>query len=245
MRSKTIQKHSDAIKQKTGIDFAQYRDDEWAATLAELIRFPLYAGKVLARPLILLLLLVVGISIWTYADGHPAFALFFFVSGLVLTIPNGLQLGVIWFIYTLTGDLSKLLMLTTAKVRNILGQLSDRKQLKAGSASLIQGVVFSMLLPDVNRVIKKSIPVAGGLVAWVVGSLLAGLTRHVQKKIADIPEKEQTEAQSYLALDRVDQASHSLARRTARWVSAPIVLLWLIVAGVSALIIWLEYRALY
>ncbi|MEM7660088.1 MAG: hypothetical protein AAF399_28525, partial [Bacteroidota bacterium] len=73
MRRKKLAKRVEALTKRTGVNFDQYRDDEWASALAELIRFPIYAFKTLVRPPILLLLVVIGVTIWAYATGHGAF----------------------------------------------------------------------------------------------------------------------------------------------------------------------------
>ncbi|MEM7654941.1 MAG: hypothetical protein AAF399_02335, partial [Bacteroidota bacterium] len=146
---------------------------------------------------------------------------------------------------TLSGDLSQLLTLSTGKVRTILRQLANRKQLKTGASSLLQGVVFSLLLPDLNRVIKKSIPIVGGIVALVVGSVLHALTKRLQKRISDIPEQSGPVSRQYEALDRVDAGAEDISRSAARVVSAPFWFIWLFVGGGTALIIYLEYQALY
>ncbi|MEM7369412.1 MAG: hypothetical protein AAF587_12490 [Bacteroidota bacterium] len=255
MRLDSIQKRAKGIQEKTGIDFSQYKDEAWAEQLSELLRFPQYAIKTAIQPPILLLVIVIVLSVICFQTGHGAFGTVFLLTGIVLSIPNGLLLAVIYFVFSLTSDVHRLLELSLGKARVIaekVGELGDKQQRRARLAELIQGVIFSMVLPDLNRVVKKSVPLIGGLVAAVLGSLLSRMAKRLEKRLSRMPEPDvleealvPQEGKRLAALDKIEYGSERLTQGTARVVSAPFFVVWLLVAIVSSLIIYLEYQALY
>lgn len=255
MKLKTIKKQAENIQSKTGIDFSQYRDEAWSDQLSELVRFPQYALKTLIQPAVLLIVLVIIVAIVCFNTGHAAFGGIFLLTGILLAIPNGILLGIIYFIFSITGDVHRLLELTLQKVRLIAEQLGmdgNKQQRKAKLAELAQGVLFSMLLPDLNRVVKKSIPLVGGIVAAILGSLLKAVSHRLEQRLTKMPEPDVLEealapkkGKRLAALDKVESGSESLTQGIAKVVSSPFFIVWIIIAALSAMIIYMEYQALF
>lgn len=255
MKLATIQKRAKGIQDKTGINFSQFKDEAWAEQLSELLRFPQYAIKTAIQPPIFLLLIVIGVVVYCFQSGHGVFGTVFLLTGIVLTIPNGILLSAIYFVFSFTGDIHRLLELSLGKARVIaekVGELGDQQQRKSRLAELIQGVMFSMILPDLNRVVKKSVPLIGGLLAAVLGGLLVRLGKRLEKRLTKMPEPDVLEealvpheGKRLAALDKIEHGSERITEGTARVVSTPLFVIWLIVASVSALIIYLEYQAFY
>ncbi len=255
MKLKTIRRNYESVKAKTGIDFEQYQEESWGETVADLIFFPQYAFfSIIKGPLVLvgLVIVIAGLS---YYFGHTAFALFFGLIGLVLGLVNGVFLGCIWFVRSLTDDLNRLVGLTVQKSNSVIQSFNDPTQRAAYTADamdVVRGVVFSMVLPEVNRVVAKKVPVIGGLVAYVMGLAVSKMTDGIENRLnqtgpkegnaqAALPPTEQQMAR----LTSIQNTSDRIADGTASVASFPFKVVLGIVGtlslGVVALLYWMLF----
>ncbi|MEL6654270.1 MAG: hypothetical protein AAFQ87_26060 [Bacteroidota bacterium] len=250
MKTSVIKRNYDAIKQKTGIDFEQYKEESWGETIANLVFFPQYAISNILKGPGLLLLIVFTIAIICMFTEHKTFGFFFLIFGIVFGIINGFYLGCIWFVRSLTSDINSLLNLTLQKSGSIINSFNDPEQKAAYQASLIdivRGVIFSMILPEVNKVISKKVPFIGGVIAWLSGQAIGKMANNLESKIKEKGDKEEISEQAAPAqqlgvLSKVEKTADKVADTTASIASFPFKLLLgifgMIWAGITAFLYW-------
>lgn len=250
MKTSVIKRNYDAIHKKTGIDFEQYKEESWGETIANLVFFPQYAISNILKGPGLMLLIVIVVAIACMFTEHRTFGFFFLIVGIVFGIVNGFYLGCIWFIRSFAQDLGGLLKLTVQKSSSIITSFNDPEQKKAYKASLIdvvRGVVFSMILPEVNKVISKKVPFIGGVIAWISGKAIGKMADSLEGRIQETGEEteisEQAEPAEQLGvLKKVEQTTDKVADTTATIAAFPFKLLfgifgaiWL---GIIAILYW-------
>ena len=253
MKLSKIQSTYESIKAKTGIDFEQHKEASWGERVADLVFFPQYALTAILKGPAVLVGLVLIIALVSGYFGHTSFAVFFGLIGLVLGIVNGFYLGCIWFIRTLTNDLNGLVDLTLEKSQSVVSSFKDPSQRAAYGASaidVVQGVIFSMILPEVNRVVSKKVPVIGGAVAFVLGKVITKMGSSLETRLLKAAEEEHirpdAEPEQQLALfSKIDNQSDKIASGAARVASFPFKVLLavfgVISLGILGLIYWLLY----
>ncbi|MFK7922058.1 MAG: hypothetical protein AB8H47_08885 [Bacteroidia bacterium] len=253
MKTSVIKRNYDAIQKKTGIDFEQYKEESWGETIANLVFFPQYAiSNILKGPGVMLLLVIVIAIVCMFTE-HRTFGVFFLIFGIVFGIVNGFYLGCIWFIRSFTQDLGGLLNLTVQKSSAIITSFNDPEQKSAYKASLIdvvRGVVFSMILPEVNKVIGKKVPFIGGVIAWISGKAIGKMADSLEGRIQETGEEKEISAlaapaQQLGVLKKVEQTTDKVADTTATIAAFPFKLLLGIFGAIWLIIIAILYWTMF
>ncbi|MEM6343726.1 MAG: hypothetical protein AAF927_07590 [Bacteroidota bacterium] len=250
MKTSVIKRNYDAVRKKTGIDFEQYKDESWGETIANLVFFPQYAITNILKGPGLLILLVIIIAVVCMLTEHKTFGFFFLLFGIFFGLINGFYLGCIWFIRSFANDLTGLLNLTIQKSGSIITSFNDPAQKSAYKASLVdivRGVVFSLILPEVNKVIGKKVPLIGGVIAWISGKAIGKMADSLENRIQETGEENEISekaepAQQLGVLQKVEKTADKVADTTSKIASFPFKVLlaifgfvWL---GFTALLYW-------
>lgn len=252
---------SEQFRKKTGIDLIQYRNEELVSTLADLLIFPKYAISKIAAPVL-----------WTFAglwiaclilmnfDGSSAFSLL--VLGSILALPNGILLGILNFLDSLSADMSKILFLSLQTAKNILTDLNNlQSKIKEGEfelpklSELIKGVIYVVILPSLSKVIQKKFPLIGNFVAnlmeRIVESLHKKTIESIEKQEKELAEKIEAKTENYVGIldkfcqksiqkiDFVEEQSSNLVKKSIQMVSMPIRWFSISFLGVSSLFLLL------
>jgi len=200
MKKRAIIALAKSLYEKTGVSFEKYQNEELANSIANLLMFPRYAISVFIRPIFFVFLTLLLAALIYLFIGATLFALALFILSLILSLTVGGMLGSTIFIAKVGNDVEKILTLSLEILQQILfdsKRVNFAKEIKQRVypklSEMINGVVLLVLLPTLQRVIKKKIPVVGGIVSAILGRIIMVWARRIQKKIQNENEKlEQT-----------------------------------------------------
>jgi hypothetical protein len=159
----------------TGIDLRDYRRPELVEVIGDLITFPIYAGKFVVIPLAAYLVItaILAIAVSGYMPTVIAVILIPVLSGA-----NALTTASLLFLFRLRDDVTKAAMagldLTKEVAKDIRGvyQKRDDKSLVFPRFGLIfQSVMYVVIVPTIIVVLKRKIPLIGGLFSGLVRRL--------------------------------------------------------------------------
>lgn len=158
------------LLERTGIDFSRYRDPQLSEAVANAVTFPLYLGKALTRPVGLLLLLTVAAFVLTESAFLKTLLVF---PGSLLVVANGVLLGLVLFIGRIRTDMktvfdisSNLCVQALKDIGAARAKMRDRGRFPS-TLEIFQGLNAIVILPLVIETLKRRVPFAGGLGAWV------------------------------------------------------------------------------
>lgn len=170
MDPRRIEKINADLEERTGIDFSRYRDPELSEAIANAMTFPLYLGKALSRPVGILLLLAVTAFVLTESAFLKTLLVF---PGVLLVFANGVLLGLVLFVGRIRTDMKKVFDISSNLCVQALKDISAaRSRLRDGgrfpsTLEIFQGLNAIVILPIVIETLKRRVPFAGGLGAWV------------------------------------------------------------------------------
>ena len=181
------------FKHKTGVDLRDYKRPELVDTVANLISFPIYAGKLLIIPLAIYFLLGL-IPVFMVEGSARVIVAIVFIP--LLGTANAVTTAAILLVIRLSEDISKALTAglsltaeVTSDVRNVYQKRDNRSLQFPTFAEIFNGVMYVVVVPTVVIVINRKVPLIGGLFSGLVRRL-ADLTtgRTIRKLAVENPE---------------------------------------------------------
>ncbi len=176
------------LREQTGIDFANYRNQALFDTIAELLIFPRYAARLILGPLVALELVVVLIGGYWYFESRPGLAILTWGLGGVGALVNGLLWGMVRFAKQLAHDVDQIGQLTTDTAARILtdcGQLGGQASLgqlpKLSEVAL--GTVYLVLLPGISKAMERKLPLLGGPISSLINTVVGALAQQVADRL--------------------------------------------------------------
>ncbi|MEO0472675.1 MAG: hypothetical protein AAF206_23875 [Bacteroidota bacterium] len=252
MSTKKAHRYSQHL-QSLGIQLDSYQDDEWASTLSSLIRFPQYVVRsIIGMPLLFLGLFIAVLVVLSYND-KTAFVALVLPFGLALSLINGFLWGAIRFISRLGNDLNRVLDLTLEKFEVVVAQargVGSKGKARSSLADLFQSFVFGMVLPDVTKVIKKSVPLVGGLAAFLAGRVFMGMSKRVSKRLKkneaqqpiDQKQSETVQQQQRIAIvQKIERGADTFTSHSVRIASFPFKVFAFLLGGSTILFFWIAW----
>jgi len=172
---------NEKIKEELGIDMTEYRNEEVAEKLVEMLVFPIYAASWIIRPM--LVGVVMYIAGFFILDLYHIQYLLYGIVGLILILATGLVFGILYFLNRMHQDIESIMgytvdvgnrsMLDVKKVQNLGGRGMESKDSKK---LLLIGVVKIVTVPVIAKVLGNKIPLMGGLLAGSIERILLMMT---------------------------------------------------------------------
>ena len=183
MKEERIRQLNEELKNKTGVDFSTYRNEELTETVSNALTFPLYFGRCISQPVLallglnLLLIIVVDSGYMKTFMGFPGFP---------LALVNGILLGLVLFIRRVRADMGKVFNISAdLSLQAVKDIAAARSRVQQGGKfpsllEIFQGMNAIVVLPVVMRIVEKKVPFLGGLVSRIVG----GFFNRVDRRLA-------------------------------------------------------------
>ena len=174
---------------KTGVDLRDYQRPEIVELIGDLVTFPLYAGKSLIIPL----------GIYLLITSILAFLVTGYISNIVaiifiplFSVANALTTAAILFLFRLRNDITEAIKAgmdlskeVTRDVRNVYVLKENNAFGFPSFAEIFRGVMHVVIVPITIAVLKKKIPIIGGLFSGLVRKLANLTTRKTIKSLAE------------------------------------------------------------
>lgn len=180
---KDIEELQDTISRELGVDITKYRDEEVADNLVDLLVFPKYIVKWIARPvLISFILFIIGFFVIDLV--HIQY-LIYGIVGLVLFLIVGIFAGVLNLSRKLNEDLESISDYSLGVLKNSMLDIGDvggrinKNNIKDVVSMLFKGVIHLVTLPMLGKAIDNKVPLASGLVKLVVERSLGGIANRL------------------------------------------------------------------
>lgn len=245
-----IEEIKKTIFDELGIDIAKYQDESVAENLVDLLIFPKYIAKWVARPVLFFLLLyIVGFFV---VDLVHIQYLIYAIVGLVLFQLTGVFAGVLSLTRKLDEDLSRiseysldLVKNSVHDIENISSRLSSSNR-KDVMSLLFKGIIHVVTIPMMTQAIEKKVTVGSKLVKGLVKNSLVAVSNKLEFEEAKI-KSEVTEDGSdskFLTLyaKAIDKASGGISGTlgsVSKIVGTPFKLGFYITGGLLVLFLYL------
>lgn len=172
------------IKTKLGLDLKKYRNDEVAVDVVDIIVFPVYAITWISIPV--LISIVVFVLGYFVLDLTTLDIMAYSTLGLVLMLLSGVFAGLLYFIRKLRKDIlsiidyiMKLMKSTAGDTNQTPWNFSSEQQVKSMKL-LFSGITHVVILPVINKVLTKKIPLLGAMVSGFVGRILSSISNRIK-----------------------------------------------------------------
>ncbi len=171
----------------TGVNLEDYRRPEIAEFISNILTFPIYAGKYIIIPLFIYLIItsILALLVTGYFSTLVAIILI-----PVASIINALTTAAIPFIFRLRSDITQavsaglgLTKEVSEDVRNVYLKKKNNTLEFPGFGETFRGVMHVVIVPTIIAVLKRKIPLIGGLFSGLVRRLANLATR---KTIEDV-----------------------------------------------------------
>ena len=245
---------------RTGIDLRNYKKPELLDLISDLLTFPIYAGKSIIIPL--LIYLVVTIILAVLVTGYfSTIAAIIFIP--VFSVLNALTTAALLFIFRLRKDMTEAvgagLSLTkevTKDVRNVQLKRENKSFSFPSFAEIFNGVMRVVIVPSIITVVKKKIPLIGGLFSGLIRKLADLTTGRTIKKIAaenpEVLDQEppKTGKESWLVerletISRIADKANRIVSQSIKWASwillLPTSIVFAIVLAITVFSYWLIF----
>lgn len=171
------------------IDLSTYQSEEVTDRIAYLITFPIYVIGILIWPLLVSIVLFVSGYFVLRLDGLDH--LFYPLLGLPLLVLGGFFIGLVWLISRLKDDLVSIMDYSLV----VFKQAASNMQKDGGGSrdygAVFSGVMNSVILPSVRKVLENKVILIGGFVYSIVNKIV---TRVTQKYINNKPKDNRGES---------------------------------------------------
>ena len=143
-------------------------------TISSTLIFPIYAGRYILTPLLLLLIFFSLLALVSPLGFLGS--ILYIPSAWIFSLPLGLLLGLIFLIKKLVTDIQNFLNTTLSIVSiSINEKIATKNQTSVVSINIfeeINHVLNEHLIPALNILVKKKIPFIGGLVIVLISRIL-------------------------------------------------------------------------
>ncbi|MFP4475319.1 MAG: hypothetical protein ACLFOY_07140 [Desulfatibacillaceae bacterium] len=155
-----ITKRSEEIEKRTGVDFSRYRTAEMAESLADaaLAAHPLWLVPVFLKWILLVFVVANGVAVGAVLASDPGgVTIFLLFAAANAAVPFvGVPFAVIRVLDRILGGLVDALYLSLDVARNVVHDLAARGGLfRVGVADVVQGVVIVVVIPSLNRALRR------------------------------------------------------------------------------------------
>ena len=189
------------IQEKLGVNLMQYRNEEIAENIIDMLVFPAYAISWVIRPIIIAFIIyILGFFI---LDLSVVEMIVYGIIALVLFFLCGLFGGLMYFVRKLKNDISGIVDYTLnvmtssiADSEKVKGSIPVDKQGESMSL-LFKGITHIVVLPVVSKVLSNKIPIFGMLMSGFVEKILstvAGRMNFENEVVGEEPSEKLSEA---------------------------------------------------
>ena len=208
------------IKDELGIDVKQYRNEEVAENIVELLILPQYIFNWIVRPILLALLIYIAgfffldlVHIEYLIYGIIGFGLFFF---------TGVLIGLLLLIWKMKSDVWSIIEYSLNMMNSAIGDLNkvnhqiDGENKKYVLGLLFQGITHIVIIPILSHGMSNKIPVVGGFLKNTIIKVLTSISdksdfEDVQLK-EELQQKE-TASNTYEAYEQsISKASNGIEK---------------------------------
>lgn len=238
------------IKTELGIDLGKYRDPEVVERISDLLVFPLYVISWTVRPMIIAFVLYLA-GFFLLDLVHVQYLLYL-VFGLLLFLSTGLFAGIFYLTVKFKADILSIMRYSMDILQRVvkdvdaLNTTTDATNRKEVLQLLFLGTMHLITIPVTSEVVGRKVPLIGGLVSGLVLKVLRGMTnlfRFDQINLANATASAGDEGKilpMYLAgLSKFQGAFDQLINLSIRVVQWPTGFLFILVAGLTWLFVWL------
>lgn len=144
------------------IDYSKYQIEDILETIADVIMFPIYIGKVMSIVIIVTLFIISGLAY--FYTIHWGFSILFILITFIVSLPSIILISIIRLINTISDDINKVIAIsieTTKHVYKDSGLLKNQRQngvsLKSSFTDVFRGVSLYIIRPGLKRVLSKKL----------------------------------------------------------------------------------------
>lgn len=245
---------------KTGVDLRDYQRPEIVELIGDLVTFPLYAGKSLIIPLFIYLL-ITGVLAFVVTGYFSTILAIVFIP--IFSVANALTTAAILFLFRLRNDITEAIKAgmdlskeVTRDVRNVY-VLKEHDALGFPSfAEIFRGVMHVVIVPITISVLKKKIPIIGGLFSGLVRKLANLTTSKTIKNLAeehpeilDVDPPEDVEEATWIErskkIENIADSTGKVISTSIKWASwallAPFTISFGVVLAITIYCYWLIF----
>jgi hypothetical protein len=179
--TKESQLAANKFEAKTGVDLEVYRRPELAEMIGSLVSFPIYAGQYVIIPFLVYLIITIFLAYLVTGELATLLAIIFIP---LFSISNALATAALLFLFRLRKDMTAavsaglgLTREVTEDLRNVHLKRQNNTLEFPGFGETFKAVMQVVIIPTVIAVIKRKIPLIGGLFAGLIRRIADLATR--------------------------------------------------------------------
>jgi hypothetical protein len=172
MKAERIKRLNDELLRRTGVDFSRYRNQELVDTVANAVTFPVFFARSVSRSVGALLLLMCAGIIAVKSNYYETFLAF---VGFPLALINGVLLGIVLFIRRIRDDMVRVFEISARLTLQVMSDIGAARSNLSGKANsfpglleIFQGVNMIVVLPVITGILRRRLPLLGGLAARII-----------------------------------------------------------------------------
>jgi len=157
------------------IDLSKYQSEEVTDRIADLITFPIYVIGILIWPfLVSVVLFAAGYFVLNLSGiDHIVYPLF----GLPLLVLMGLFVGLVWLLSQLKDDLVSIMDYSLVVFKQAVANMQkDPGNGSRDYGAVFNGVMSSVIMPSVRKVLENRVIFVGGFVYSLVNKIVIRIT---------------------------------------------------------------------
>lgn len=214
MKTKQVRKDNlnERIQEELGINLAEYRNEEIASSLVELLVFPTYIVNWVIRPVIIaFVLFILG---YFFIDLVHIEYIIYTILGFLLFIITGLTVGLWLLSVQMKQDIGDILNFALDTMSNVLNDVKNiQNSMTINKNSEVMGLLFSgiiqvTIIPVLSSVISKKMKFGGFIIEGFVSKVLNIVASKMKFDEVELKESESlTEKNSYKRPEHQDNKS--------------------------------------
>lgn len=229
------------------IDYSKYEVDEVAETIADVILFPFYIGKVLLV-VVLAFMVLIGLLAYEYTS-HFMLGFLFFILSYVVSLPSIVLISGIRLIYTIREDINKVFEIcidTTKHIYNDSQLLKEQREsglpLSATFRDVFRGVAIYVIRPSLKKVLAKRIKFLAGPFIFLIDQVfkLVVIRKQPEFNVAIEENEEINVSVNGESLDeKIKSGGSKVTGVTMGVITIPIYIVLFIYGTINFLLVWL------
>jgi hypothetical protein len=258
MKAERIKQLNDGLLRRTGVDFSRYRNQELVDTVANAVTFPVFFARSVSRSVGAFLLAMCAVIIAVKSNFYEAFLAF---VGFPLALVNGVLLGIVLFVRRIRDDMSRVFEISAQLTLQVMSDIGAARSKLSGQGKsfpslleIFQGVNAIVVLPVVTGILRRRLPLLGGLAARIIEKffgqvdtrLVAAIEARNKGEITTPAPASPAEVSEWLqSAARLIESGRGLLSgiidKVAKVVAFPFLTLFAVVFAISAAILLLAY----
>ena len=258
MKAERVKQVNEELLRRTGVDFSRYRNQELVDTVANAVTFPLFFARSVSRSVGAFLLATCAGIIIVQSNYYETFLAF---VGFPLGLINGVLLGIVLFVRRIRNDMARVFEISGELTLQVLsdigtarGKLSGQENSFPSLLEIFQGVNAIVVLPVVTGILKRRLPLIGGLAARIIerffdlvdSRLIAAIeVRNKDEVTAPAPASPAEVSEWLKSAARLIETGRGLLSgiidKVAKIVALPFQTLFAVAFSISAAILLLAY----